>query len=60
MLTQKFWGSSPNIFYGLEAYGIHQAGGCLRISDIFISNFKTNVCFLSMAVQLYVAYNPIN
>ena len=23
LLKQKFWGSSPNTFYGLEAYGTH-------------------------------------
>ena len=23
LLTQKYWGSPPNIFYGLEVYGTH-------------------------------------
>ena len=40
--------------------GTHEAVACLRITNFFISSFKTNVCFLSMTVQLGVVNNHIN
>ena len=35
LLTQKYQGSPPNTFYGLEAYDTHSAVACLKISKFF-------------------------
>ena len=35
LLAQKYQGSSTNTFYGLEAYGTHQAVACLWINRLF-------------------------
>ena len=35
LLTQKYCGSSPNTFYGLEAYGTQQEVARLKTNDFF-------------------------
>ena len=46
--------------YGLKACDTHEPVACWKISAFFISNFKTNVCFLSTTAQLGAAKNQIN
>ena len=60
VLTWKNRESSLNAFYGLEACDTHLAVACLRIGEFFISNFKINIYFLSITVQLSVADNHIS
>ena len=46
LLTQKYRGSPPYTFYGLEVYGTQLEVARLKKANFFISNFKIYACFL--------------
>ena len=48
LLLQKFRGTSPNIFYVLEAYGTHRAKACQRICKMFHQKFSKLVSAFSL------------
>ena len=61
LILQKYWGTSSNLFYGLEAYSPLLSKSMPKNKrNVSWEIFKTSVCFLSMTIQLGIANNHIS